>query len=147
MEEEMTTTQAAPKDKTATPARANGHAETTPEAPALPIDLATLPDDVLAALAAEAPREIARRAKEREEAFLKDMREKAQTLGLTPARLAAALRSAQGKDGRSTVLRKYWCPTDHTLRWSGRGDKPKWYQEHLDRGGTRKDCLIPEGET
>jgi DNA-binding protein H-NS len=143
----MTTTQAAPKDKTATPARANGHAETTPEAPALPIDLAALPDDVLAALAAEAPREQQRRAQAREEAFLADIREKAQTLGLTPARLAAALRSADGKDGRSTVRPILWNPKDHSQRWSKRGAPPKWLTDHISAGGTEAECVIPPVET
>lgn len=118
--------------------------------PALPCDLATLSDEVLAALAEAAPRELARRKAQREAAFLNQIREQAQVLGLTPARLAAALAGKSGASANGTVRRRppkrvFWNPADHTQQWSKRGARPKWLVEHLEAGGTEEECLIPEG--
>lgn len=122
--------------------------------PALPFDLTTLPDEALAALAEAVPRELARRKTEREEAFLKEVREGALALGLAPARLAAALagKSARARastnasgDGRRSVKPLLWNPRDHSQKWSKRGARPAWLVEYLAAGGTEDECLIPEG--
>jgi DNA-binding protein H-NS len=152
----MTTAQpTVPKPKVTPPDNGHQAADGSHAGPASPFDLATLPDEALSALADAAPRELARRKAEREEAFLKTIREGALALGLTPARLAAALAgksararagASSGTDGRSRVKPKYWNPKDHAQRWSGRGaPPPSWFTEHLDSGGTKEECLIPEG--
>jgi len=144
--------QPVPKPKT-NPSDEHQAAETNPSAPALPFELSALPDEVLAALADAAPRELARRRAEREEAFLKEIREQTQALGIAPARLAAAIagKSARNRasanasaDGRSRVRAKYRdLKSDRT--WSGRGNAPSWFAEHVAGGGTEEDMKIPEG--
>jgi DNA-binding protein H-NS len=140
-----------PKDKNPLPSRANGHEVTTskPPVPPLPIDVTTLSAAALVALVAAATAEL----EKREAAFLESARDQASALGISPARLTAAIagkaakrvRTNGGPDGRSTVKAKFWCPSDHALRWSGRGAQPKWFADHLAAGGTEADMRIPEG--
>jgi DNA-binding protein H-NS len=140
-----------PKDKNPLPSRANGHEVTTskPPVPPLPIDVTSLSAAALVALVADATAEL----EKREAAFLESAREQATALGINPARLAAAVggrpakrvRTSGGPDGRSTVKAKFWCPTDHAQRWSGRGDPPpQWFRDLLASGVTREAMLIPE---
>jgi DNA-binding protein H-NS len=141
--------------KPSPPARGNGTAEGDARpAPALPLDITTLTDDVLAALTAAAQRETEERLQRRRDtalAALKEQAEAAQALGIPLARLKAFL---EGKDdgakekpvdGRSTVAPKFWNLKDHTQRWSGRGNPPRWMADHLAAGGAEDECLIPEG--
>lgn len=37
---------------------------------------------------------------------------------------------------------KYRSKTDPKLTWSGRGKRPRWLKEHLERGGTLDDVLV-----
>jgi DNA-binding protein H-NS len=118
----------------------------------LPLDLANLTDEVLAALIEGARAELQQRKARREADFFALVSEQAKLLGVTPARLAAVLagkapasRPEGAVDGRSNVRPKFWCLADHALRWSGRGNCPKWMADHLAAGGTEDDCLIPEG--
>jgi DNA-binding protein H-NS len=144
------------KEKSSRPARDAGHEHTAgpPPPEALPVNLATLPDEVLAALAVEALAEQERRKQKREADFLQTVREQASVLGIAPARLAAVLgvkpaaraRGEAKPDGRSVVRRKFWNLADHAQRWSGRGAPPRWYTEHLAAGGAEADLRIPEGE-
>jgi DNA-binding protein H-NS len=146
--------------------------EPPPPADALPVDLAGMPDAVLATLAVAVPREIAARQAKREADLFAEFRERARALGVTPLRLAAALglklsggaprpsllRPASvppdatgADDGRRTVRPKYWSK-DRTQRWSGRGGRPQWVLDHLAAGGTLEELAIdgeaaqPEGE-
>jgi DNA-binding protein H-NS len=139
-----------------------------PNAEALPVDLATLPDDVLAALADAAPREIAARQAKREADLFTEFKERARALGVSPMRLAAALglklanspmrrpsllrpesapseASGAKPDGRSLVVAKYRDPTNPSQTWSGRGGKPQWVLDHLAAGGAMEELTIPEG--
>lgn len=43
---------------------------------------------------------------------------------------------------KKPVADKYRNPKDHTQTWSGRGKRPKWLQEVLDRGGKLENFLI-----
>lgn len=43
---------------------------------------------------------------------------------------------------RKPVADKYRNPKDHTQTWSGRGKRPKWLQEILDKGGKLENFLI-----
>ena len=145
-------------DKTTKPVPLASVAETTGTGradalpPALPCDLATLADDVLAALAVEASREQERRKAKKEAEFFEFVRENALALGVTPARLAATIagksagrrRSNGGTDGRSRVKAKYRdLKSERT--WSGRGNPPAWFAEYISAGGTEEDMRIPEG--
>jgi DNA-binding protein H-NS len=160
----------APKPLQETPAvtvTPTGLAEAPPAATEpLPVDLTTLPDPVLAALADAAPREIAARQAKREEDLFREFRERARALGVSPMRLAAALglklanspvrrpsllrpestapeASGAKPDGRSAVAPKY--RSKDGKQWSGRGGKPQWVLEHLAAGGTMEELAIPEG--
>ncbi len=41
-----------------------------------------------------------------------------------------------------TVPPKYANPADPTMTWTGRGRKPRWVQENLDKGRTLEDLAI-----
>ncbi len=43
---------------------------------------------------------------------------------------------------KKPVADKYRNPKDHTQTWTGRGKRPKWLQEMLDRGGKLENFLI-----
>ena len=131
----MTTTQT-PKE----PARANGPAAAslslpdagTASAPEPP-DLAALPDETLAALVEQGQAELLRRRQKKESDFLSLVAETARTLGVSPARIAAALsnkaarpRSA-GNDGRHDVKPVYRDPVSGAT-WSGRGQAPPFIE-------------------
>ena len=53
---------------------------------------------------------------------------------------AAKARKPAG--AKKPVADKYRNPKDHTQTWSGRGKRPKWLQEMLDRGGKLENFLI-----
>ena len=115
-------------------------------------DLTTLADDALAALVEQGQAEILRRKQNKENSFLALVAETARTLGLSPARVAAAIaqksprpRATSSTDGRSNVRPKYWCVSDHSQRWSGRGAAPKWFADYISSGGKEEDMRIPEG--
>lgn len=137
-------------NKTPLPAPANG-AGTAARAPtaALPVDLAALSHEQIAALAVEAPRELQRR----QQKVLDDLRDAAAALNTTPERLLASQRAKRPaapvpvnpEDGRHFVKPLLWNPKDHSQRWSKRGAAPKWYVDHIAAGGTEAECMIPEG--
>lgn len=133
------------------PTPVNG-AGTPPRPPtALPIDLASLPHEQVAALAEEVPRELERRKAK----LLEELTEAARALGVTPERLLAAAQRAKREsepktvkddDGRHFVKAKYRCKTDPELTWSGRGNQPKWFADHLAGGGKPEDLQLPDDE-
>lgn len=43
---------------------------------------------------------------------------------------------------KKLVADKYRNPKDYTQTWTGRGKRPKWLQEMLDRGGKLENFLI-----
>lgn len=43
---------------------------------------------------------------------------------------------------KKPVADKYRNPKDHTQTWSGRGKRPRWLQEILDKGGRLENFLI-----
>jgi DNA-binding protein H-NS len=113
------------------------HTKAAPaSAPALPVDLASLSDDDLALLTVEAPRELERRKAKREAELFAFIREQATVLGLTPARLRAALtgkavartRTNAEADGRSIVAPLYRNPANAAQTWAGRGKPPEWIE-------------------
>ena len=150
-----------PAVKEQTPVRINGQATSSPRPPSVDAgaapptgaaDLMALTDDALSALVEQGQAEIVRRKQKKEAEFLAFVADTARTLGVGPARLAAAIsrkgprqRSTDGTDGRSRVLPKFWCVTDHSLRWSGRGGAPKWFSDHISAGGKEDDMRIPDG--
>lgn len=49
--------------------------------------------------------------------------------------LGARTKATRGPSKGSVVPPKYQNPKDPSQKWSGRGLKPKWLQQALDRGG------------
>lgn len=123
------------------------------EAPAAGLcDLTAFSDDALKNLVTAAQEEIAQRQARREAEFLAMVASTAKTLGLTPARIAAAIankaqrqRPAAGSDGRSMVRPKYKNPNGPDT-WSGRGAPPKWFADCLAAGITKEAMRIPQGQ-
>jgi DNA-binding protein H-NS len=138
------------------PVRTNGHpvpprpVDPVSPPPGLP-DLTALSDEVLAALVAQGQAEQARRHQQKETEFLQLVASTARTLGLSPARVAAAIahktprpRPAGGGDGRSLVRPKYKNPNGPET-WSGRGaPPPKWFSDSLAAGITQEAMRIPD---
>ena len=134
----MTTMQPVPKEQ----ARPNGQAPAAPRLASSPeaaaaspagLNLAALADDALAALVEQGQAEIVRRKEKREADFLAQVAETARTLGIAPARVAAAIahrssrpRAAAG-DGRSDVKPVYRDPSSGAT-WSGRGQAPPFIE-------------------
>jgi hypothetical protein len=141
-----------PKDnKTPLAARANGALPEKPTTGALPVDLAALSDEQLAALVAQGQDEIVRRKERKDADFLASVAETAHALGIPAGRVAAVVR-AKGQtepravtelDRRHFVKPLLWNPKDHAQRWSKRGAPPKWYADHIAAGGTEEECVIP----
>jgi DNA-binding protein H-NS len=130
-----------PSPVTKEPARPNGSApssikpadaETSP--PTVLPDLAALADEALAALVEHGQAEMLRRKQKRETDFLQLVAETARTLGLAPARVAAAV-SNQGqrqrptgdRDRRHDVRPVYRDPVSGAT-WSGRGQAPPFVE-------------------
>lgn len=55
--------------------------------------------------------------------------------------VAELMGNKKAKKGSKTPP-KFAHPENPELTWSGKGRKPKWFQEHLDNGGKEEDLLI-----
>ncbi len=56
--------------------------------------------------------------------------------------LTAAQQQAPKKKTRKPVATKYANPQNQNEKWTGRGRKPRWVQEHLDAGGELETLLV-----
>lgn len=56
--------------------------------------------------------------------------------------LGGRTKTARGPTKGSVVPPKFQNPKDPTQKWSGRGLKPKWLQQALDRGGKLESFKI-----
>jgi DNA-binding protein H-NS len=43
---------------------------------------------------------------------------------------------------RNPVQKKFFNPADPNIKWSGRGRKPRWFTEALERGVTKEQMTI-----
>lgn len=126
------------------PPRGNGQPSPPPKlppssdpplpAPACLPDLTLLADEALAGLVEQGQAELTRRKEKKESDFLALVAETARTLGVTPARVAAAIankgqrpRATSSSDGRSDVRPVYRDPVSGAT-WSGRGQAPPWVE-------------------
>lgn len=72
--------------------------------------------------------------------LLEQVRKIAEDHGLT---LAELIGDGQGAaDTRKKVEPKYRHPSEPSLTWAGRGQKPKWLSSYLSEGGKLEDCKI-----
>ena len=69
----------------------------------------------------------------------------AASTGLSVEDLLGLSKGKAGKKAagqRKPVAIKYRNPKDHTQTWTGRGKRPQWLQEILDKGGKLENFLI-----
>jgi len=128
----MTTAQMLPTSSKASLPSRNGHEAAAAKPPVpLPIDVTTLSAAELVALAAAATAEL----EKREAAFLESARDQATALGISPARLTAAIAGKPAKrvrtngetDRRHDVVRP-WRNPETGETWAGRGQPPPWVE-------------------
>lgn len=89
--------------------------------------------------------ELKTRQREQISEFRKLALEYAEEIGITPRELidAAKIETAQIKNKSRSVAAKYANPENPVERWAGRGRKPSWVANHLEKGGLLDDLLIP----
>jgi DNA-binding protein H-NS len=75
--------------------------------------------------------------RKRAEAFAA-LEEKAKEFGFSLAELTGAPKSRK----RAAAKAKYHHPENADVTWSGRGRKPKWFQEVLDAGKSPDSMLV-----
>ena len=80
------------------------------------------------------------KAHERE--ALEKLEKLAQELGLERAKLAAHFGSGSKGAVKNPVAPKDRNPANPIQTWAGRGKKPGWVQEHLQKGGSLEELAI-----
>jgi len=103
------------------------------------VDLSKFTVEELQALAQNIETEIVTRREAERERVLNQMRELANSLGMT---LEDVLRQERVKSGVGVVPPKYRHPDNPSLTWTGRGKRPAWVTEALDSGKTLEDLTI-----
>jgi len=78
--------------------------------------------------------------KEEQEAAFKRLDQLASELGLTREQILARYGDKKRR-AASPAAPKYKNPKDGQT-WAGRGKKPAWVQEHLDRGGKLEELAV-----
>ncbi|PWG15653.1 H-NS histone family protein [Salibaculum griseiflavum] len=68
----------------------------------------------------------------------KELEEHAKKLGFKLEELV----TDKPKKSKKPVPAKYQHPENSAITWSGRGMKPKWVKEHVDKGGQLDDLLL-----
>lgn len=63
----------------------------------------------------------------------------AQSVGMP---LDQIMKGAQDKKPTKPVAARYQDPADPSKQWSGRGRKPTWFKEYLDKPGNTVDSLL-----
>jgi len=139
-------TMPSPVLKETTSVWAKSHGPAAPKLPTPPVDagaappsplpdLAAFTDEALAALVEQGRAELTRRKEKKEADFLALVSDTAKVLGLSPARVAAAISgrsarhrvSAGSTDGRHEVKPVYRDPATGAT-WSGRGPAPPFIE-------------------
>jgi DNA-binding protein H-NS len=83
--------------------------------------------------------------KKREQAVAKaraDIEKIAASTGYSVQDLLGLRNARARKAGAKKVADKYRNPKDPTQSWSGRGKRPKWLQEVLEKGGKLENYLV-----
>lgn len=100
------------------------------------IDLSKLSIEELETLVRDAQAEIVARREAERERVLQQVRELAQSIGMSVEEL---LKMEKGGRGRAIVEAKYRHPENAELTWSGRGKRPQWVTDALEAGKTLED--------
>ncbi len=104
------------------------------------IDLSKMSDDELKALEDAIRRERVRRENERKREAEKKIKEIAAAAGLAVEIHAPGTR-AKGRAGRGGLPPKYRNPDNPSQTWSGRGKRPAWFKEALEKGRKPEELL------
>lgn len=102
------------------------------------IDLSNMTDDELKDLEEEIRRERQKRENARRREAEKKIRELAAAAGLTVEIISS------GRKGRAAPAPrppKYRNPDDPSQTWSGRGKRPAWFKEAIEKGMKPEDML------
>lgn len=75
------------------------------------------------------------------EKALQPLHQLAQTLGVPVAEL---LNKKPKRKTKEELVPTHRDPNNHKNTWSGRGQRPKWLREELDKGANLDDFLIKE---
>lgn len=102
------------------------------------IDLETLSLKELKDLQSRVARAIADFADRKKSEALKQLEEKARELGFSLSELTGAAPTRK----RSSPVAKYANPANAADTWSGRGRKPRWFEEALAQGKKAEDMAI-----
>jgi DNA-binding protein H-NS len=103
------------------------------------IDLSSKTDEELKALEDAIRRERVKRENARKREAEKKIKEIAADAGLMVEIVSAG---GKGRGAKSALPAKYRNPDDPSQTWSGRGKRPAWFKEALDRGLKPEDMLI-----
>ena len=104
------------------------------------IDLSKLSIEELENLAKDVQTELSSRKEAERERVLAQMRELAGSLGLTLEDVVRMERG--GKGAPSSVKPKYRNPENSEQTWTGRGKRPAWVNEALEKGKQLEDLAI-----
>jgi DNA-binding protein H-NS len=104
----------------------------------LNIDLHSLSLKELKDLQSQVAKTIAGYEDRRKREALAELEEKARAMGFSLAELTGATATRK----RSPSVAKYANPTDKADTWSGRGRKPRWFTDALNRGKKPEDMAI-----
>lgn len=95
------------------------------------MDLTQFSTPELKDLLNQLPKEIERREKVEKAELRKELEAKAMAAGYTLAELVRATRTVT-----ADVQYKYRHPADPSLKWAGRGKRPRWVIDFLGSGGS-----------
>ncbi|SFK83152.1 H-NS family nucleoid-associated regulatory protein [Shimia haliotis] len=100
------------------------------------MNLTKMSYDELVSLKSEIDIEIKKREADRRRDALKAVEEAAEQFGYSLADLAAATGLGKRRGSLNKGVPKYADPEDKTRTWTGKGRKPKWFDEALAAGVT-----------
>lgn len=106
------------------------------------VDLNNLSIEELEAVIAEARELIERRREQAVARARADIERIAAGTGLSLEDLLGMGKSRARTPVRKTVADKYRNPRDSSQSWSGRGKRPRWLQEQLEKGGKLESFLV-----
>ncbi|TCL08560.1 DNA-binding protein H-NS [Shimia isoporae] len=106
------------------------------------MNLAKKSYEELVALKAEIEIELKKREADRRRDALKAVEDAAEQFGYSLADLAAATGLGRRRASLNKGVPKYADPKDKTRTWTGKGRKPKWFDEALAAGVTPEQMEI-----
>lgn len=106
------------------------------------MDLKKLGVKELAALQADIQSEMVRKKQEQKREVVNKVKALLAEHGMTLDDLPGRSASKGSKGGKGSVAPKYRNPKDPSQTWTGRGRKPRWVADHLEKGGKIETLAI-----